>query len=199
MQIVNSNLYDKNYYLKLCEGFENIGVCSPRQLKICSFINEGNKKILDVGCGRGEISKKLLEQGNSVISIDYSNAAIDICCNVLSSIQNSIVMKCDVSYGFDFFQSNYFDYVILADIIEHLYDEQISILSDNLARVMKDNSTIIIDTPILSENRLENENCWHVNIKGHIQDVKNLFPQYKFVNAEWIIQPYHCCIILQKN
>lgn len=199
MRTVNSNLYDENYYLKLCEGFENIGTCSLRQLKICSFIKESNKKILDIGCGRGEISKRLLEQGNFVVSVDYSNVAIGICCSVLSNIQNSTVMKHDISYGFDFLKSDYFDYVILADIVEHLYDEQISILSNNLARITKDDSIIIIDTPILTKNRLESENCWHVNIKGHVQEIINLFPQYKFINAEWIINPYHCCILLQKT
>ena len=41
-----------------------------------------NQRIIDVGCGNGQVSRWLAGQGFSVLGLDYSAAAIETCCRL---------------------------------------------------------------------------------------------------------------------
>jgi 2-polyprenyl-3-methyl-5-hydroxy-6-metoxy-1,4-benzoquinol methylase len=79
------NFYNRDYYLKNCGGYEqfkrNKGIIldDPRLLTAYYIADPHvGKKILDIGCGRGELSYALARAGADVMGIDYSASAVKI-------------------------------------------------------------------------------------------------------------------------
>ena len=59
----NANLYDQKHSFVSKYGNNLIELLDPKQ----------SEKILDLGCGTGDLTKKLADLGVSVVGIDYSN------------------------------------------------------------------------------------------------------------------------------
>ncbi|MGG7620887.1 methyltransferase domain-containing protein [Bacillus coreaensis] len=64
----NANLYDKNHSFVSKYGNSLIGVLAPRK----------GERILDLGCGTGDLAKRLFDQGVHVIGVDKSNNMITL-------------------------------------------------------------------------------------------------------------------------
>ena len=81
---VSPNIYDRNYFLTDNEGWreyqkgldEYIHPKFSQALKIASPTR--GERVLDVGCGRGELIYYCAKIGARALGIDYSKAAIDI-------------------------------------------------------------------------------------------------------------------------
>jgi 2-polyprenyl-3-methyl-5-hydroxy-6-metoxy-1,4-benzoquinol methylase len=101
-----------------------------------------NKKILDIGAGSGLIGK-IIQQSNRDIIIDGiepSEAATDIAKKYYRNFY--------AGYCQDFWseiENNEYDYVVLADVIEHIIDPQ-EFLTDLLKHLKKD-CKIIFSVP----------------------------------------------------
>jgi len=156
---VDPNLYDLNYYLSNnigCEEFKDglllsrINYKFQEVLKCCSFASE--KRVLDIGCGRGELVYYSVMFGcKEAIGIDYSCAAIELANTFKSKLENDIQLKMkfmnmDV---LDLSENNKFDYVFLIEVWEHLYDEQLMLLIKKISSILKNDGTFIITTPNL--------------------------------------------------
>lgn len=75
-----------------------------------------NSRILDIGCGSGEIARKIKEKGHDITGLDFSEAAVE-------SAQK-LGIKCrvsDLDRGIPF-DDNSFDIVWAGDVIEHVFD-----------------------------------------------------------------------------
>lgn len=76
------NAYTKSYYLSDCGGYQSFLKTNGEQLDLrlaSVFLLAGPQNglhILDIGCGRGELSYALAKAGTSVTGIDYSAHAI---------------------------------------------------------------------------------------------------------------------------
>lgn len=76
--------YTEDYYMNDCGGYESFKKSGGKDLDerlqdVFFLINpSAGEKILDVGCGRGELTYALSKSGADVIGIDYSEAAIGI-------------------------------------------------------------------------------------------------------------------------
>ncbi len=76
--------YSEDYYLNDCGGFDdfkksNGKVIDQRLQDVFYLVNPSkDEKILDIGCGRGELTYALAATGADVIGVDYSEAAIKI-------------------------------------------------------------------------------------------------------------------------
>lgn len=76
-----STLYDEEYFLTSCEGYEEFidseGEHLSRRLRHSFDIAEvtPNMRILDVGCGRGEILRHCIHLGIEAYGIDYAEVA----------------------------------------------------------------------------------------------------------------------------
>ena len=73
--------YDQKYYLTDCGGYEVYKKSKGKELDgrlapILSVVRDKKKRILDIGCGRGELSFALARTGAKVVGIDYSESAI---------------------------------------------------------------------------------------------------------------------------
>jgi len=96
-------------------------------------------KTLDMGCGDGNVSKLYLSKG-AVYGIDISKIALKYAKN------NGIKTKyCDLNKNKTPFTAEYFDTIIVTDVIEHLIDP-IGILIE-VKRVLKKGGRIIITVP----------------------------------------------------
>jgi len=98
--------------------------------------------ILDVGCGNGWVSKKLIPLGKKVISMDISTVNP---INAIKEIQhkNHAGLIADV-YNLPL-KENSIDCIIASEILEHVPDPKIFIFS--LIKLLKQNGKLIITTP----------------------------------------------------
>ncbi len=81
--------------------------------------NVKGKKVLDVGCGRGDLSLYLAQEGANVIGIDLSKNYVDLCKvrrNQLDLKIEFMVMNAQVPD----FEDNTFDIIVGSRIIHHL-------------------------------------------------------------------------------
>ena len=99
-------------------------------------------KVLDVGCGNGNISLHLGSLGFDVLGIDVSTKAIDK-ANAKNNLNN---VKFDVKDAEELLSAKEkYDVIICSEVIEHLTDPQTFL--KNLYQILKDNGNLIITVP----------------------------------------------------
>jgi ubiquinone/menaquinone biosynthesis C-methylase UbiE len=150
------NPYTKDYFLNECEGYKTFlsskGLkLSRRLLKIYQKVIELKpKRVLDFGCGRGELALNLGLSWIETYGIDISDDAISIS----NEIKNYWI-KTNPDLKLNFikidgkklpFEDNFFDTVVMSDVIEHLRDDEILEVLSEIRRVLKKNGNILIHT-----------------------------------------------------
>jgi SAM-dependent methyltransferase len=104
---------------------------------IALFSMEARGKVLDLGCGDGDYSVRLKKLGFDVIAADMDvkrfryNSDIDF-------------RVCDVAKKLSF-QDGLFDYVLLAEVVEHLKNPY-EVMKE-ISRVLKKGGRLILSTP----------------------------------------------------
>ncbi len=112
-------------------------------------------KVLDVGCGKGEMTNLCSASGAESIGIDYSEDAIDIAVQYKHKFAKFVLVK-----GFMFpFQDGTFDRVTMLDIAEHLSKQELQECLKEVKRVLKPNGMLYLDT---SPNKLFNEITYYM-------------------------------------
>ena len=96
-------------------------------------------KLLDIGCGSGEISLALKERGFDPFGVDFSATAIKIATNAGLSC-----MHADLDKGIPL-ENERFDIVWAGDVMEHVFDP-IGVFSD-IHRVLKDEGEFYATIP----------------------------------------------------
>lgn len=186
----NSTRYDENYYKKACEGDKySIDSLSPRLRHFEDWIApqlEGT--VFDIGFGRGELtirSARLL-QVNCVVAFDFSIDASIILINNLkqeSELTRSKIWI--VSADIDFILPHLSlrcQHVILFDVIEHLYPDQIKRLLRRLVSRLDLGGKVYISTPI-SKECTDAEHVW---LARNPDDLKKLCPAgLSFLDRGW--------------
>ena len=79
------------------------------------YVDPGSR-ILDIGCGSGEITKKIKEKGYVVTGLDFSSVAV--------KLAKSLGLDCrlaDLDNGIPY-DNDTFDAIWAGDIIEHVFD-----------------------------------------------------------------------------
>ncbi|MBN1314325.1 MAG: methyltransferase domain-containing protein [Anaerolineales bacterium] len=153
-QSVSSRLYDKDYFLTACEGFQEFIDSEGEQLSrrlaeafAVAGIKEG-MRVLDVGSGRGEIVRQCARLGAHAYGIDFSTSANILARELLTSeipgLRWTGVIQSDAKYIP--FPSNYFDRVLMFDIVEHLYPQELYQALREVRRVLKINGRLIVHT-----------------------------------------------------
>lgn len=149
MRQVNPSIYTKEYFLHHCSTLDEKGKINKRFRKLFENINiDKNKKILDLGCGRGDLSIFLAKKGSDVIGIDYSKNAIEIANEKLFR-ENNFKGKLKF-YLMDAkkisFEENEFDIVVSIDLFEHLYPEELEVVSKKISYVLKKDGLLLVHT-----------------------------------------------------
>jgi len=105
-----------------------------------SLLPSPPRKLLDVGCGVGTITKELEKMGYDVEGLDFSEVAVQ-----RSKEIGVRAVVCDVDAEGIPWPSETFDVVWCGDILEHLFDP-ISGLKE-VYRVLKGEGVVLISTP----------------------------------------------------
>jgi 2-polyprenyl-3-methyl-5-hydroxy-6-metoxy-1,4-benzoquinol methylase len=83
--------------------------------KIIELVGSG-KRVLDVGCGAGYLSKELKKNGCYVVGIEIDKEAAEIAKNILDAVIVADVEEIrDIPY-----REGFFDVIVFADVLEHL-------------------------------------------------------------------------------
>ncbi|MFC1687104.1 methyltransferase domain-containing protein [Patescibacteria group bacterium] len=108
---------------------------------------EKRERILDLGCGWGNISLTLQKEGHNVTGLDYSTKSIDMCrksARTLGLDDKKFVCRDAVHTEFD---NASFDVVYCADLVEHLYPDVYLDMLKEVQRILKPDGKFVIYTP----------------------------------------------------
>jgi 2-polyprenyl-3-methyl-5-hydroxy-6-metoxy-1,4-benzoquinol methylase len=115
---------------------------NERVRQIIELIGE-NKVVLDIGCGIGEIGELLIKNKNKVYGVDISPTAAK------KAEKRGLIVKCgDIEKERIPFKNNYFDIVLAAEVIEHIFDTD-EFLKE-IRKKLKKKGELIITTPNLA-------------------------------------------------
>ncbi len=150
---VPSVLYDEQYFLHVCEGHQEFasseGDYLSRRLAqalAVAGIAEG-MQVLDVGCGRGEILRRTAALGARAYGIDYAQVAVELSQRVTAT--NDAGVRPGVYQASALllpFAAQSFDRVLMLDIVEHLYPNELALALDEAYRVLRPGGRIVIHT-----------------------------------------------------
>jgi 2-polyprenyl-3-methyl-5-hydroxy-6-metoxy-1,4-benzoquinol methylase len=105
--------------------------------------------ILDVGCGRGEVIFHCAKLGCNAVGIDFSPHVIDIAETARKNLDQDSSVRAKFIRGdvnnLDFAEKS-FDRIFMLDLVEHLYDSQLTELYQAARKMLKDDGLLIIHT-----------------------------------------------------
>jgi 2-polyprenyl-3-methyl-5-hydroxy-6-metoxy-1,4-benzoquinol methylase len=118
------------------ERFEESDFWSKVKVKLILKLVEG-KKVLDVGCGSGLLSKTLLDKGYNVTAIDNDSKAIEIAKKKGINGFVADINTCQIQEKFDC--------IILGDVLEHIEDDKSTI--KKAYEMLEPDGCVIVNVP----------------------------------------------------
>lgn len=155
-------IYNKEYYLENCTGhnefiyFDEDNMLTRYKKAISLAGDLKDKRVLDVGCGRGEVACYCALRGAEVLGIDYSPDAIELANSLKTKLipQEKQIKINFVQLDVTEMQSEYqkqFDLIFMLDVVEHLSESELENTVKCLYNLLSDNGVLIIHT---DENNL---------------------------------------------
>ena len=147
---VRSDRYDEDYFLTACEGYEEFAASEGRELSRrleqafdAAEVTAG-MRVLDVGCGRGEILRQCLKLGAKAFGVDYSPVAVRMAAKLVGGDGDDRVGMADAKVLP--FQSGSFDRVLMFDLVEHLHPWELRRALSEVRRVLRPGGRLIVHT-----------------------------------------------------
>jgi cyclopropane fatty-acyl-phospholipid synthase-like methyltransferase len=151
-----STLYTEDYFLTACEGYaefvESHGEHLSRRLKAAFAVAsvEPGTRVLDVGCGRGEILRHCAQLGARAYGIDYADVAVKMSREVARAESHSADQAAIGVYRADAkflpYPDATFDRVLIFDVVEHLFPWELGAALKETRRVLKPGGMLAIHT-----------------------------------------------------
>jgi ubiquinone/menaquinone biosynthesis C-methylase UbiE len=154
-QPVPSTLYTEEYFRTACEGYDEFNTSEgehlSRRLKAAFELAEvtPGMRVLDVGCGRGEILRHCAQLGADAYGIDYAAVAVQMSQRVIEPLNGVVPGKTAVGQADAKklpFPTGAFDRVLLFDVVEHLHPWELQQALREVHRVLKPEGRVIIHT-----------------------------------------------------
>lgn len=149
-QPVSPELYTEEYFLSACEGYDEFIASEGEQLsrRLKSSFEVANvepgMKVLDVGCGRGEIMRRCIELEAQAYGFDYSPVAVKMTKNLLADSDQARVALADAKTMP--YKTGSFDRALMFDVVEHLHPWELHQALLEVHRVLKPDGLFIIHT-----------------------------------------------------
>ena len=145
--------YTSNYYLFDCGGFDSYKSTKGKELDprlravadVASLKNQG--RVLDLGCGRGELAYHFCKRGFAVTAVDYSRNAIELAETCYDGEDN---LRTNVEFLQDSVTTvnleGEYELAIAADLIEHLSEEEVNRLYGRVSEHLKADGVFVVHT-----------------------------------------------------
>jgi ubiquinone/menaquinone biosynthesis C-methylase UbiE len=169
---VSPDVYDSRYFFASCEGYKEfresagrkLGARFQKALKLAHI--QPGERVLDIGCGRGELVAHAALLGAEAVGIDYAEEAVRIAEEALAGYPPEVRERADVrlmnarSMEFD---DQSFDLAFMSDIVEHLYPHELADALRETWRVLRHGGRLIVHT---CPNRLLYEVTYPIYIRN---------------------------------
>ncbi|MGV8142505.1 MAG: class I SAM-dependent methyltransferase [Candidatus Pacearchaeota archaeon] len=147
--------YKEFQYESMNDIYKKWPLCIPSRHRVNKIMQEvekiGGKKIIDLGCEAGFVSRKLLDKKKyDVYAIDICHTALDEFKRILD--REGYVKKPVIKQAFIQeipFEDNLFDIGICTEVIEH--SPKLDVAFKEMSRVIKKDGYLIITFPIESQ------------------------------------------------
>ena len=96
-------------------------------------------RILEVGCGNGKTAAALMKKGFKVTGVDFSKSAIEMCRGTLDAGEFVCASVLDLPFG-----DCIFDGAVAFHVLEHLEFDELSKAVNELYRVLRPGSHLLI-------------------------------------------------------
>jgi predicted O-methyltransferase YrrM len=151
-----SGTYTKDYYLTDCGGFsewrQSKGQSIDPRLQAVAetvFALSSPRKVVDLGAGRGELTRLFAQRDANVTAIDYSKDACTLIYETLgdgTSSRKTVKVVCDSVLNIAAYDEHY-DVAVASDIIEHLSPDENEQLYAIVSRKLRQSKgTFVIHT-----------------------------------------------------
>jgi ubiquinone/menaquinone biosynthesis C-methylase UbiE len=192
------DLYYKIVYYGFCSDVLNEVPLNPKQRQLLSqIIRHQQKRIanvsqfinsrkatglwLDMGCGVGQFMNKIVQlRGNCAIGTDISFNSLKKAAFLLELENQNNSYQLINQDPFDLpFKDNVFDYILSADVMEHVgYDNQKNVVSE-MYRILKKDGQVIVHTPNLYRVILSTllKKVYYLFKGIHPRNIKHSFPK----------------------
>jgi len=172
------------------------------------FLRHCKNKILDLGCGMGHYSNYVYNKGFKVTGIDFSEEMIKIAKNNNSDISFLVSDICNL----DVLQSEKYDGIIIAYVLQHLSKKEVEQLFSNIKDYLESSAKLLIflreGTSTVEEvEPIDTRFKYIINeySKDEIKQIlyKNNFEILKLEEKEYIDDPNslspHTLVIIAQN
>jgi 2-polyprenyl-3-methyl-5-hydroxy-6-metoxy-1,4-benzoquinol methylase len=157
--------YDERYFLADCGGYADFLAARGRRLTevrhhalVALAQTRRGQRILDLGCGRGELAYALSLRGAHVLGLDYASAAIDIAQQTYADIAaDSPRFVC--ADALTWTPPHAFDTIVMADVVEHLEPSMLDALLARASAWLAPGGRLLIHT---APNKLAYRSVWRV-------------------------------------
>ncbi len=171
---VQKNIWDREQVRRIAAGFDTnkrrLGVIFKDIRESRRDCSPGDVKVLNIGIGNGYLEATLLSNGFDTYSLDPSENAIDAILEKLGGPEGHFRVGSASAMPFD---TSFFDFVVMSEVIEHLDDETLIACLSELKRVLKPGGAFIGTCPDdedLSRNTITCPHCSHsFHRVGHVR------------------------------
>lgn len=94
---------------------KDVSYYSNTRQEMLPFIPSSAKKILEIGCGKGHFSEQLIRKNTEIWGVEPDSASAEIAAKTLYKVING-----KIDDALNQLPDNYFDVIILNDVLEHL-------------------------------------------------------------------------------
>ena len=151
---VSARLYTEEYFRTACEGFDEFNASEgeqlSRRLRAAFELAEvlPGMRVLDVGCGRGEILRHCAQLGAFACGVDYAPVAMQLAHRVVTALDPLLghIALGQANARQLPFASASFDRVLLFDVVEHLHPWELQAALLEVRRVLKPEGLLVIHT-----------------------------------------------------
>ncbi|MFH0753105.1 MAG: class I SAM-dependent methyltransferase [Candidatus Omnitrophota bacterium] len=112
-------------------------------LQTLDTVNHNGMNVLDIGCGTGITSRHLAKRAKRVIAVDLSEVLIDYAIHETTK-ENISYFVADITEGFF---SEKFDFIVMADVLEHIIPERLRDLFSAISKMSHESTRIYLNIP----------------------------------------------------
>ncbi|MDA1217396.1 MAG: class I SAM-dependent methyltransferase, partial [Chloroflexi bacterium] len=149
---LSPHLYTEEYFREACEGYDEFnetnGARLSRRLQAAFAVAQVTRgmRVLDVGCGRGEILRHCAALGAAAFGVDYAPVALELSRQVLDGKAVALAGVAQSDAKRLPFPSGSCDRVLMFDVVEHLYPWELQAAFHEVRRVLHTDGLFVLHT-----------------------------------------------------